>query len=319
MTTDDLPNADRFTWWHEMTRATLIPTLLASDHTVDFRAAANVVDLGAAQVTAMTYLPLTSARTSKLIRQSDPEYCQLSLTVRGDMGLSQCGREATFGSGELMLYDSSFPFEGWTAAEDGSVAHIVAQIPKTLLPFPARLLNRLSASRIPADEGFSELLATFLTQVTSNAHRYRTSDGVRLAMVLIDLLGGTVAHCLETDNALPPESRHRVLFLQVQRFIRQHIGDPDLSAETIALAHHISVRSLHRIFQQEGTTVRALIRSLRLDGCRHDLANPLHRHRTIQGIAARWGFPRPADFTRAFRTAYGMPPSEYRHQVLRQA
>ncbi|MFJ7256360.1 hypothetical protein ACIQWV_28085 [Streptomyces sp. NPDC098085] len=86
MTTDDLPNADRFTWWHEMTMATLIPTLLASDHTVDFRAAANVVDLGAAQVTAMTYLPLTSARTSKLIRQSDPEYCQLSLTVRGDIG-----------------------------------------------------------------------------------------------------------------------------------------------------------------------------------------------------------------------------------------
>ncbi|MFJ1616419.1 hypothetical protein [Streptomyces sp. NPDC088249] len=115
-----------------MTMATLIPTLLASDHTVDFRAAANVVDLGAAQVTAMTYLPLTSARTSKLIRQSDPEYCQLSLTVRGDMGLSQCGREVTFGSGELMLYDSSYPFEGWTAAEDGSVAHIVAQIPMSI-------------------------------------------------------------------------------------------------------------------------------------------------------------------------------------------
>nr|WP_326771048.1 hypothetical protein [Streptomyces sp. NBC_01591] len=32
-------------------------------------------------------------------------------------------------------------------------------------------------------------------------------------------------------------------------------------------------------------------------------------------MAARCGFPRASDFTRAFRTVYGIPPKEYRHQA----
>ncbi|GAB3988835.1 hypothetical protein GCM10029978_112270 [Actinoallomurus acanthiterrae] len=37
---------------------------------------------------------------------------------------------------------------------------------------------------------------------------------------------------------------------------------------------------------------------------------------SIHAIAAGWGFPRAADFTRAFRTAYGAPPRDYRLQAL---
>ncbi|MCF6525071.1 helix-turn-helix domain-containing protein [Streptomyces sp. JJ36] len=293
----------------------LMSTTLRSEHAADFRAAATVLDLGPAQVTAMTYLPLTTARTSRLIRQGDPESCQLSLTVRGSMALSQAGREVRFGAGDLMLYDSSQPFEGWATVEQGSVAHIVAQVPKSLLPVRPHLLDGLFATRFTAVGGFGQLLTQFLTHVTSREHQYRPSDGARLATVLVDLLGGSVAHCFEAETGLPVESRQHALFLRVQGFIRQHVADPDLSAQTVASAHHISVRTLHRLFQQRGTSVRAWTRNVRLEGCRRDLADPVQRHRSIQAIAARWGFPRPADFTRAFRTAYGMTPSEYRLQA----
>ncbi|MGO4431637.1 helix-turn-helix domain-containing protein, partial [Streptomyces sp. MCAF7] len=37
--------------------------------------------------------------------------------------------------------------------------------------------------------------------------------------------------------------------------------------------------------------------------------------RPIQATATSWGFSRPGDFTRAFRGAYGMSPSEYRHAL----
>jgi AraC-like DNA-binding protein len=36
----------------------------------------------------------------------------------------------------------------------------------------------------------------------------------------------------------------------------------------------------------------------------------------VHTIAARWGIPRASDFTRAFRTAYGISPTEYRFQAL---
>ena len=35
-------------------------------------------------------------------------------------------------------------------------------------------------------------------------------------------------------------------------------------------------------------------------------------------VGTRWNFPRPADFTRAFRTAYGVSPKEYRLRALSQ-
>ncbi|MEV5824726.1 helix-turn-helix domain-containing protein [Spirillospora sp. NPDC052242] len=45
---------------------------------------------------------------------------------------------------------------------------------------------------------------------------------------------------------------------------------------------------------------------------RWDLADPALRGVPVGQIAARWGFSHPAVFTRAFRAAYGVTPSEYR-------
>lgn len=161
--TEELPQVDRFTWRHDLTVSTLIPTVLHNAQADDFRVSAQILDLGAIQISAMTYLPLTAERTPRLIRQSDPEYCQLSLTVRGSMELHQHGRRTAFGSGDLILYDSSRPFAGRATVEHGSgssgqsdegVRQIVAQFPKALLPMRSRVLDGLYATRIPADEGF---------------------------------------------------------------------------------------------------------------------------------------------------------------------
>ncbi|MFI1584452.1 helix-turn-helix domain-containing protein [Embleya sp. NPDC020630] len=37
------------------------------------------------------------------------------------------------------------------------------------------------------------------------------------------------------------------------------------------------------------------------------------RSRTILAVAARWGFTDGANFSRAFRASYGMPPGDYGH------
>ena len=59
-------------------------------------------------------------------------------------------------------------------------------------------------------------------------------------------------------------------------------------------------------------TVAGWIRSRRLERCRRDLADPSLAARPVAAIAARWGFSSAADFSRAFRTAHGVPPAEYR-------
>ncbi|GAA2788117.1 hypothetical protein GCM10010470_23340 [Saccharopolyspora taberi] len=62
--------------------------------------------------------------------------------------------------------------------------------------------------------------------------------------------------------------------------------------------------------------MRCWIRQRRLERCRRDLTNPHLRQRPVHAIAARWGFTDPAHFSRIFRAAYGLSPSDYRHNAF---
>lgn len=101
----------------------------------------------------------------------------------------------------------------------------------------------------------------------------------------------------------------------VQKYIRAHLADPELSPGTVADAHHISLRHLHRLFRQHGLTVAAWIRRQRLEGCWRDLTDAAMFSQPIQVIASRWGFTDNAHFSRVFRAAYGFPPSHLRRRA----
>ncbi|MFE5531751.1 helix-turn-helix domain-containing protein [Embleya sp. NPDC056538] len=79
------------------------------------------------------------------------------------------------------------------------------------------------------------------------------------------------------------------------------------------MSTRISTRHRYQLVQEQGLSVADGIRGSRLERRRHDLADPALRSRTILAVAARWGFTDGANFSRAFRAAYGMPPGEYRH------
>ncbi|MFE7532161.1 helix-turn-helix domain-containing protein, partial [Kitasatospora sp. NPDC057542] len=120
----------------------------------------------------------------------------------------------------------------------------------------------------------------------------------------------------DAEDAVPPESRRRALVQRVRAFVRTHLHEPDLSPGAVAAAHHISVSYLHRLFEGEEETVAAWIRRQRLERARRDLADPALAATPVHVIAARCGFPRAADFSRAFRGAYGLPPRDFRHGAV---
>jgi AraC-like DNA-binding protein len=135
--------------------------------------------------------------------------------------------------------------------------------------------------------------------------------------VVVDLLSALIAHAFEADNSLPPETHRQTLVLRIRSFIQQHLHDPQLTPRTIAAAHHISRSYLYRLFEHEEESVAAWIRRQRLEHARRDLAEPAMHSTPIHAIAASWGFSHAADFTRAFRTAYDMSPTDYRSLALR--
>jgi AraC-like DNA-binding protein len=315
--TDDLPVNLRFESWYETARQAHAPHEVSTDHAGDFHATLGIVELGPVQLCTMTYPTLTARRTTKLIRQADPELYQLSVLVRGRLGIAQAGRDAALRPQNLVLSDSSRPYHGWATAEDG-VAVARLQLPRSLLSLPEGDVDRLTATCMSGREGIGALVTGFLTRLATDPTRYRPADAARLGTIAVDLVSALLAQYLDEDGAPTAGSHRRALLLRIQAFVHEHLDDPGLNPGVIAAAHHISTRYLHRLFQQEGSTVAGWIRRRRLDRCRRDLGDPALGARPIHTIAARWGFLRPADFSRAFRAAYGIAPREYRELALRE-
>ena len=80
---------------------------------------------------------------------------------------------------------------------------------------------------------------------------------------------------------------------------------------------HVSKRYLHRLFEDDGSTVSSWIRQRRLEGFRRDLTDPSRRDEMVTNLGVRWGLTNPAHLSRLFRDAYGLSPTEYRAQHLR--
>jgi AraC-like DNA-binding protein len=313
--TEQVPAADRFEMWLDMVARTATPLRIRTEHAHDFTARAEVIELGPIQVVNYRYPSLDCVRTPKLVRQSDPEVYMLALTVNGDGVVSQAGRSSLLGPDEFTFYHASRPHGVRHLGDDRGQAaarSVVALIPHGALPLPPDRLAPLLGGRMSGTEGIGALLAQFLVQVAHHPEQYHAADAVRLGTVALDLASTMLGRHLVAEDTVPTEVRRRALVTQVQGYIQRHLGDATLSPQVVADAHHISLRSLHRLFEAEESTVASYIRDLRLARCRHDLADPGLRHHPIQAIAARWGFPDKAHFSRVFRAAHGMTPQTWR-------
>ncbi|MFI1375984.1 helix-turn-helix domain-containing protein [Streptomyces longwoodensis] len=306
----DFGARDALDAWAAITADAVMPTGFELVGTDTFDGCLKVASLGAVQISAMSYHSFRCLRTPKLIRKADPECFQVAFMRSGRHVLEQDRNRTALRSGEIAIFDSSRPFETWADGES-----LLIQFPHAVLPLPASRIRWMLARPFPGAKGIGGLLADFLTRMEEDGADYTPQDSIRLATVSLDLVTTVIAHYLERDSDVPVDSRQRALYLRVTSYILRHLGDPALTVDAIAAAHHISVRSLHRLFQQHGTSVRAWIRAQRMEHCCRDLADPMRRHQPIAAIAARWGFPRPPDFTRAFRARYDITPSEYRDRA----
>ncbi|MEU5960766.1 helix-turn-helix domain-containing protein [Micromonospora parva] len=310
-----LPPAERFGMWLELVARTSAPMRVRSAHDEDFIARADFVDLGPIQLISYDYPSLDAFRTPKLIRQSDPELYMLALTTGGVGTSSQDGRRSEIQAGEFTFYNASRPHDlghHATEPERGQASSIVTIIPHAALPLPPQRMAALYGGRMSGSEGIGALLAQFLIQVTGHPEQYHAADASRLGAVGLDLATTMLGRHLVAEDAVPTEVRRRALLTQVQSYIHRHLGEVTLDPQVVADAHHISVRSLHRLFEGEDATVASYIRDLRLGRCQRDLTDPALRNQPVQTIAARWGFPHKAHFSRAFKAAYGMTPQEHR-------
>ncbi len=265
--------------------------------------------VGVSQVFELTLDTRAEAfRTARLIRRSDPEVYKVDVITQGQMVVGQDGRQARLGPGDLSIFDMSRP-AFWV---NQPTRFVVVTFPKALLPLRVDDVATVTGTRVAGDRGAGALISMLARRMPRHVDDCGAPDGARLGTALVDLIMAALAARLDRVSAMPEETRQNALLQRIHAFIEARLSDTGLSPATIAAAHHISVRYLHKLFTTEKLSVSAWIRRRRLELCRRDLRDPALQARPVAAVGAQWGFASPTQFNRAFRAEFGMPPGEYR-------
>ncbi|MER7569088.1 helix-turn-helix domain-containing protein [Streptomyces sp. NPDC097941] len=244
---------------------------------------------------------------SQLPAEDNDEALYLGMLAGGSVTVVHGGAEVILEPGDLVFGNPAH----CPSLLFGNHFHMtVFRVPRHRLGVTESDVRRVIGMPVRGGGGVGALVSNFLSLLAADAE-FRTSRiGERLARNAVDLLAVLVMEVLGEEAADVPSAGTATL-ARIRDFVEEHLTDQDLSPESIALAHHISVRYLHKLFQSEGTTVSQWIRRRRLDSCRHELGRSPNRRLTVAAVAHRWGFSSASHFSRVFRDTYGMSPSEW--------
>ncbi|GAA3053678.1 helix-turn-helix domain-containing protein [Kitasatospora albolonga] len=305
--TEPLSPAERAEFWHDAVARTFVPLEVRLLEPVPSAGLLSTDRLGAVQITRATAGPQVASRTRRTIAAGGEGWITVTVHHRGRGILSQDGKEARIGPGEFTVWDSSRPFtKEYPDPFDFTAYHL----PRTALHVHDDDLRSVVATPFTAGSGSAGLVTSYLRRLARDADSLDPYAGGRLADTAVDLLALLVQERAGSLRPAAPEAA-RALVARIKDYAVRHLADPDLSPERIAAAHHVSVRYLHKLFQGEETTVARWIQRRRLEMCARELARRPGAA-TVSSVAQRWGFVSPAHFSRVFRTAYGMPPREWR-------
>ncbi|MEZ0094866.1 helix-turn-helix domain-containing protein [Streptacidiphilus sp. EB129] len=316
LSTACVPDGDKLDYWNRALTRTLVPQAVTPWSREPFSGRITSHRLGYLGVSTIEADPQRMSRTHRHTAQPDGEFVTIGVQDSGRGRLAQDGRTAHLAPGELVVYDTTRPY---TLDQPEPFRLHVFQLPRRVVGVPEADVHRVTATALPPDEGVAGMVAPFLTALATTAAQCSPSVGEQLAGTVSDLLATLIREQATGPEPTDPGSSGRAMALRVRGYVNQHLTDPDLSPQTIAAHHHISIRYLHKLFEGEGTTISRWIQQRRLEECGRELTRRGRAGPTVSSVAQRWGFVNPAHFSRVFRTAYGMSPREWRSATLTPA
>ena len=115
-----------------------------------------------------------------------------------------------------------------------------------------------------------------------------------------------------SDDRGVEEGLHETLYARMADYIESHLAERGLNSNRIARAHNVSVRHLYNVWSRNNVVpIAEWVMQRRLESARLELASVGPRGVAISTIAQRWGFADSTHFSRRFRAAFGLTPSEW--------
>ncbi|MFP4156810.1 MAG: helix-turn-helix domain-containing protein [Opitutales bacterium] len=248
-------------------------------------------------------------RNRHKISQDGVDMILVQLFVKGGVQFG-VGKETRYGrAGDIVLFDLAQTNDNINS----DFCHVTAGIARERVEAVIPDIARYHGAILPRKDPSVSLLRSHLASTFDLAHALHPNATASVEEATLVLLQAAIR-----GLAAPPvvgAAGHTSLAYQVRRYIRRHLGDPDLSPERIAGLFGLSRARLYRVMQPVDG-VAAYIREQRLRACRRDIENPALGELTIGEIAYRRGFRELRSFNRLFRQRFSATPTEMRKQLV---
>lgn len=244
------------------------------------------------------------ARDLRRVARDGFDHITLHLVLSGSMMLEVPDAIRRVETGSVALFDLTRPQRTWT---DGARI-VTASVARDRLD--AAALDGLDLHGLVLGPGEAGLAIDFVRSLVAHAPSL-TPDLAGIATdSLCLMLGATLASLRDRSApAAAPLAAGRAR-ARVRAYIEQHLGNRDLDAATIAAETGVSRSGLYRMFEPAGGVAR-YVQQQRVARLRRDLSRP-GDHRSVDELAAASGFASQSQAGRVFRSAFGIPPGEYR-------
>jgi AraC-like DNA-binding protein len=170
--------------------------------------------------------------------------------------------------------------------------------------------HRLTAHRIDGRSQLCALPASIVRQIVDFDAALEEEVANRVSASALDILATTLE--VEIAGALDDGAAYGGRLDQVKRYVLANLDDAGMTIETIASAHNVAPRTLHRLFSVEGTTPIRWLWQQRLTASYKALAEG--RVRQVTDAALSFGFTDISHFSRAFKKQFGCSP----HTLVRR-
>ncbi|PZT90926.1 MAG: AraC family transcriptional regulator [Gordonia sp. (in: high G+C Gram-positive bacteria)] len=251
-------------------------------------------------------------RTGKQVDRTPSPLIGIAVQEVATARYEQRGVQRLVAPGELMVFDLNASYDyAWDTFGSSRCLHV----PLDRLDLPPDVIRAGTAH--PELSPVARMIAHHISTLTVEGDALSAGTGASaLGEAAIDLARALFATA--HGGAHARAAMNDTLTTRIRSHVRTHLFDRSLSAESIAAAHGISTRRLYTVCAAAGFSLEQWIIEQRLRRAYQELSTPRSAGVPIATIARRFGFAGHAHFTRRFRAAYGVTPSQWRDATSAQ-
>lgn len=296
--TAEVPATSRFDAWGHALSATHLDWELVG-RAKDFNADLTARSVGDMKLIGCRCDPCEGFRSPAQVERGSSDFVGILFELSGSELVRQGDREALLLPGDFVVWDSSQSMQ-FRVLEPLSKMTIL--VPKMAMQRFLPNLNEIAGMRIDGNGKLGPLVGAHLRQLCLGLE---TLEDEHLQMV-VDMTLELVSAGVEARYGRGTESGTNK-FIQVRRYILDHLADPELSPSTIAASNSISLSYLHKLFAARGASVSRWILRQRLDRCKKALFLR-GSGQSVMDVAFAWGFNDASHFSRSFKLEFGQTP-----------